>query len=93
MKKTKFKACCVILMISEEESNRFGYAEVIDHPVIGYREEPESEHDKKLKEDNKIYYKSNEFTQNDRFIFIPEHLIEKRITLDEARDIYPELFL
>jgi len=91
MQKNKFKASCVILMISQKESDRFGYNKVINYPFIAYTKNSEFEQDKERNES--FYYKSGKFTLDDRFIFIPNYLIEKKISFEEAREIYPELFL
>lgn len=84
--KTKYIVCGAVLMIPQTETAKYGYETTLDYPVLVYSKEGENlEHN--------LFYKETDFDINDNYKFLPEHLIQKRYTIEEAQKEFPELFL
>ncbi len=75
-----YKVTGCVLFITEDEAHRKGYQESIDVPVsLIYQVEGS----------DLMYYKNEETFMK----ILYAYLVETRYTIEQAREIYPELFL
>lgn len=84
MKMPKYKISCVVIYISENEMFKLGYvADYEPYPILGY---------KVIDDDSSNIFRKDK-NNPDKYNIISDHLIKKTITVKEAQDAYPEIFL
>lgn len=87
VKKPTRKVAGAVQFIERSVADKFGYvADFQEHPILVYTETGDIE--------EPLYGKVEEgFTIESRFFKVPDHLIERILSIEEAREVYPELFL
>ena len=81
-KTPKFKVIGCVLFISDYDIERKGYQEDISAPISLIYQKGESDNAEMM------YYKTEGHMK-----ILYSYLVDRRYTLEEAREIYPELFL
>ena len=84
----KYKIIGVVVFVSQAEYNKYGHLQEIgNYPVFEYERVDED-----AAEDIQ-YWCLSELSVDKKYIVMYDYMVKKRYSIDDAKEIFPEMFL